>query len=228
MRRFTTPTAATLRHALPPLLAVLLALPGAAVQASGKQNSFGNAADTAPRYRVYTYRQKNGVVAFSDKVPARQSYSVMEFSCFACNPRSTVNWNATRLFTEEYAAPIDLAARANGVDPALVRAVIHAESGFNPNARSRKGAMGLMQLMPGTASDMGVSDPLAPQQNIQGGVRYLAMLLAQYKGDVTLATAAYNAGPGAVDKYRGVPPFEETQTYVRRVKLLHERYRGQS
>jgi len=75
---------------------------------------------------------------------------------------------------------------------------------------------------------MGVSDPLAPQQNIQGGVRYLAMLLAQYKGDVTLATAAYNAGPGAVDKYRGVPPFEETQTYVRRVKLLHERYRGQS
>lgn len=229
MRRLTTTiTAAVLRRGLLPLLAALLAAPLGAAHAGGKQNSFGNVAEEAPRYRVYTYRQQNGVVAFSDKAPARRSYSVMEFSCFACNPRSTVNWGSTRLFTQEFATPIDLAARAHGVDPALVRAVIHAESGFNPNARSRKGAIGLMQLMPGTASDMGVSDPTAVQQNIQGGVKYLAMLLAQYKGNVTLATAAYNAGPGAVDKYRGVPPYEETQTYVRRVKLLHDRYRGQS
>jgi len=224
----TTIAAATLRRGLLPLVAALLVTPVNGALADGKQNSFGNVADEAPRYRVYTYRQQNGVVAFSDKVPARQSYSVMEFSCFACNPRSTVNWGSTRLFTQEFATPIDLAAKAHGVDPALVRAVIHAESGFNPYARSRKGAIGLMQLMPGTASDMGVSDPTAVQQNIQGGVKYLAMLLAQYNGNVTLATAAYNAGPGAVDKYRGVPPFEETQTYVRRVKLLHDRYRGQS
>ena len=228
MRRFrTTNTAVTLRRGLLPLLAALLAAPLTGAHAAGKQNSFGNVAEEAPRYRVYTYRQKNGVVAFSDKVPARQSYSVMEFSCFACNPHSTVNWGSTRLFTQEFATPIDVAARAHGVDPALVRAVIHAESGFNPNARSRKGAIGLMQLMPGTASDMGVSDPGAVQQNIQGGVKYLALLLDQYHGDVTLATAAYNAGPANVDKYRGVPPFAETQTYVKRVKLLLERYKAQ-
>ena len=81
--------------------------------------------------------------------------------------------------------------------------------------------------MPETASDMGVSDPGAVQQNIQGGVKYLALLLDQYHGDVTLATAAYNAGPANVDKYRGVPPFAETQTYVKRVKLLLERYKAQ-
>ncbi len=229
MHRLTTPIAAAMPgRRLVPLLALLLAVPMAHAADNARPNSFGNVTDASPRYRVYTYRQQNGVVAFSDKVPARQSYSVMEFSCFACNPRSTVNWGSTRLFTQEFTTPIELAARTHGVDPALVRAVIHAESGFNPNARSPKGAIGLMQLMPGTASDMGVSDPTAVQQNIQGGVKYLAMLLAQYKGDVMLATAAYNAGPGAVDKYRGVPPFEETQTYVRRVKLLHERYRGKS
>lgn len=203
------------RRRLLPLLALLLAMPGV------------DAADNAGHYRVYTYRQPNGVVAFSDRAPAAQPYRVMEFSCFACNPRSTVNWGATRLFTQEFATPIENAARAHGVDPALVRAVIHAESGFNPNARSRKGAIGLMQLMPDTASDLGVSDPTSVQQNIRGGVKYLAMLLGQYGGDVTLATAAYNAGPGAVDKYRGVPPFEETRTYVQRVKLLHDRYRRQ-
>jgi soluble lytic murein transglycosylase-like protein len=112
------------------------------------------------------------------------------------------------------------------VDPALVRAVIHAESGFNPRARSRKGAMGLMQLMPGTASDMGVRDPWVVQQNIEGGVKYLAMLLAEFKGDITLATAAYNAGPGAVDRYGGVPPIAETRTYVQRVRQLLDRYRS--
>ncbi|MCG3169551.1 MAG: Membrane-bound lytic murein transglycosylase F [Pseudomonadales bacterium] len=218
-----------LRRTLAALLAVLLPLQAAATDAAGKPNSFGNVADEAPRYRVYTYRQQDGVVAFTDKVPARQrSFSVMEFSCYACDPNSKVNWRATRLFTNEYSPQIAAAARRHGVDPALVRALIHAESGFNPSAVSRKGAIGLMQLMPGTASDMGVADPFAAQQNIDGGVKYLAMLLGQYRGDVTLATAAYNAGPGAVAKYGGVPPFAETRTYVQRVKLLHERYRGRA
>ena len=194
---------------------------------SGKSNSFGNVDDSAPLYRVFTYRQANGIPAFTDKVPASQHYEVMEFSCYACNPNSRIDWSATRLFTQEYTTPISIAAKANGIDPALIRAVIHAESGFNPNARSPKGAMGLMQLMPGTASDMGVSDPGAALQNIEGGVKYLALLLDQYHGDVTLATAAYNAGPANVDKYRGVPPFAETQTYVKRVKLLLERYKAQ-
>jgi soluble lytic murein transglycosylase-like protein len=216
-----------LRSTLAALLVLLTGIPAAQADSIGGQNSFGNVSTaSAPRYRVYTYRQANGVVVYTDKVPARQAFHVMDFSCYACNPRSTINWGATRLFTREFATPIETAAKANGVEPALVRAVIHAESGFNPNARSRKGAIGLMQLMPGTASDMGVSDPPAVQQNIEGGVKYLAMLLQQYKGNITLATAAYNAGPANVDKYGGVPPFEETQTYVRRVKLLHNRYRG--
>ena len=215
------------RHTAALLLALMLAAANVVASESGKNNSFGNVDDSAPLYKVFTYRQANGVPVFTDKVPARQSYEVMEFSCYACNPNSKVNWSATRLYTREYATPISLAAKAHGIDPALIRAVIHAESGFNPNARSRKGAIGLMQLMPGTASDMGVSNPDAAQQNIQGGVKYLAQLLDQYHGDVTLATAAYNAGPANVEKYRGVPPFAETQTYVKRVKLLLERYKAQ-
>jgi soluble lytic murein transglycosylase-like protein len=208
------------------LVWLLYAVAPAMAENDARQTSFGNA-PPAPTYRVYTYRQPNGVPVFTDQVPADQRYEVMEFSCYACNPNSTIDWNATRLFTDEYAALIDTEARRNGVDKALIRAVIHAESGFNPRARSRRGAMGLMQLMPGTASDMGVRDPWAAQQNIQGGVKYLAKLLAQYRGDLTLATAAYNAGPGAVDRYRGVPPFTETQTYVKRVKLLLDRYKAQ-
>lgn len=180
----------------------------------------------APSYRVFKYRQKNGVLVFTDKVPLDQPYAVMEFSCFACNPRSKVDWHSTPLHTSEFAVTIDTEARKHGIDPALVRAVIHAESGFNPAARSRKGAIGLMQLMPGTAKDMGVRDATVALQNIQGGVKYLAMLLGQYQGDVTLATAAYNAGPATVNRYGGVPPIEETRTYVQRVKILLDRYKN--
>ena len=107
-----------------------------------------------------------------------------------------------------------------------MRAVIHAESNFNPVARSRKGAVGLMQLMPATAQQLGVADALVPSLNIRGGVQYLAGLLAQFNGNISLATAAYNAGPGAVQKHAGIPPYAETQVYVQRVKILHQRYRS--
>lgn len=177
-----------------------------------------------PIRRVFTYRQDDGVPVFTDKVPANQSYEIMEFSCYACDPGSRVDWNSTRLHTDKYQAEIAAAASTWGVDEALIRAVMHAESGFNPYARSNKGATGLMQLMPGTAADMGVPDINAVNDNIQGGVKYLAMLLKQYNGDITKATAAYNAGPANVDRYDGVPPFAETQTYVERVKILHDRY----
>ena len=107
------------------------------------------------------------------------------------------------------------------LSPALVRAVIDVESGGDPSAISGAGAMGLMQLMPGTARTYGVADPFDPSENVDGGCSYLHDLLGRYRGNLTLALAAYNAGPGAVDKYGGVPPYPETQSYVRNVTALY-------
>jgi soluble lytic murein transglycosylase-like protein len=109
------------------------------------------------------------------------------------------------------------AAQRHGLDPALVMAVIGVESGFQPEAVSPKGAQGLMQLMPGTARDMGVTDPFDPAANLDGGSRYLSSLVARYEGDLAKALAAYNAGMGAVARHRGVPPYAETRRYVREV-----------
>jgi len=179
----------------------------------------------AEPFTFFKYR-KNGATAYSDRAPRKTDYQVIVYnSCYACSPLSTVDWRATKLYLTEFNYSIGHAAKIYGVDPALVRAIIHAESNFNPLARSRKGAMGLMQLMPQTAKDMGVDDITDPTENIAGGVKYLAWLLERFNGDVKLATAAYNAGPGAVSKYNGVPPYEETQTYVFRVNILHKRYK---
>ena len=116
--------------------------------------------------------------------------------------------------TLPYDAVIQAAARVYNVDPALVRAVVKAESNFTPTAVSKAGAKGLMQLMPGTASAYGVTDPFDPVQNVFAGTAFLGSLLRRYGGDVTRALAAYNAGPRAVDTYHGVPPYRETQKYV--------------
>ena len=119
---------------------------------------------------------------------------------------------------------ISRAARAYRLEPALVKAVIRAESNFNPRAISHVGAQGLMQLMPATARSLGVSDPLQPMDNMLGGARYLRRMIDRYDGDLSRALAAYNAGPTAVDRYQGIPPYRETQTYVTRVLAFYDGY----
>lgn len=174
---------------------------------------------------IYKYRESNGVLTFSDQKPAKGiEFSTLKFSCFACNPKSTVNWYETPLNLTSYEGYVNDSAKQHAVDPALIRAVMHAESSFNAYAVSSQGAQGLMQLMPATAKELGVINALDAADNIKGGAKYLAELLVLYKGDITRATAAYNAGPGAVNKYGGIPPFAETKAYVERVGILLQRY----
>jgi soluble lytic murein transglycosylase-like protein len=128
--------------------------------------------------------------------------------------------------TTDFEAEINAAATSNGIDPALLKGLVQQESGFDPNARSGAGAVGLTQLMPGTAAALGVTDPTDPAQSLQGGARYLREQLDRFGGDERLALAAYNAGPGAVSKYGGVPPYAETQGYVNKVLANAASYRG--
>lgn len=178
------------------------------------------------KFKVYQYQQANGVTVFTDTAPNNSQYQILLFDCFACRPDSTIDWNRIRLFTQNYDALITNAAAKHQLEPALIRAVIHAESAFNASALSRSGAMGLMQLMPETAKQMGVTNAFLPEENILGGSKYLAQMLKQFNGDIALACAAYNAGPTTVTQYNGVPPYPETQAYVERVQILLQRYRG--
>lgn len=125
----------------------------------------------------------------------------------------------------QYEALVDQAAARNGLDPAILHGLIQQESGFDPTATSSAGAAGLTQLMPGTASSLGVADPLNPAESIEGGARYLGEMMRQFAGNTADALAAYNAGPGAVEQYGGVPPYAETESYVTKVLGYAESYR---
>jgi soluble lytic murein transglycosylase-like protein len=182
------------------------------------------------RGAMYKYTTRDGISAYTNIAPpssvgAKILFTYIE-TCYACGALPGVNFGRLALNTTAYAAEISMAARTYGVDEWLVRAIIHAESNYNPNAISHAGAQGLMQLMPGTASRFGVANPFAAADNISGGVQYLSFLSKRYNGDVRLIAAAYNAGEGNVDRYGGVPPFSETMRYVERVGTLAERYRS--
>jgi soluble lytic murein transglycosylase-like protein len=173
------------------------------------------AAPSVAHAQIYSWVDANGTRVLSDRkldAPA-DVYEVIGAPSY----RTTTAVATTGRFSM-YDAIVDEHATRHSLRPELVRAVIQVESGFNPLARSPVGAMGLMQLMPATARELGVTDPYDPAQNIGGGTRYLRLLLDKYAGNEQLALAAYNAGPGAVDRYgKTIPPYRETRNYVKKV-----------
>ena len=189
-----------------------------------------DSANRVLRGAVYRVVRRDGGVEYTNILPAGGTGRAVTLlfsyisTCVACNLHSTIHWNSVALHLNAYADAIRTASIEYGVDEAFLRAIIHAESAFNPRALSIKGAQGLMQLMPATASDMGVLDAFNSDENIRGGARYLSLLLHDFSGNERLAAAAYNAGPGAVQRYNGVPPYAETQVYVKRVEILRKRY----
>ncbi|WP_343162764.1 lytic transglycosylase domain-containing protein [Oleiagrimonas sp. C23AA] len=203
---------------------------GAQLTSAAKAAQLERAGKRVLRGAVYRVVHADGSVEYTNVRPhgARGQRVKTLFTyiatCPACEVHSPINWRTVPLHMTAYAHDVQAAASEYGVSAALLRAVIHAESAFNPRAVSNKGAQGLMQLMPGTASDMGVNDAFNAAQNIRGGARYLASLLKTFNGNVRLAAAAYNAGPAAVQKYGGVPPYDQTQVYVDRVDILRKRY----
>lgn len=143
---------------------------------------------------------------------------------YGCSGAGYLPYSPHALAPSEIGSLVSDASRANGVPAGLVRAVMMAESAGDPSAVSYAGAQGLMQLMPGTSSNCGIANPFDPVQNVQCGTSYLHSLLVRYHNNVKLAVAAYNAGPGAVDRYGGVPPYPETQAYVTRVLSAYRSY----
>lgn len=176
---------------------------------------------------VYKYTDADGIVHYTNVRPQGVSrFATLNFPCYASDPTCRgVDWEQVPLNTREFREEILIAASRYEVEESLIRAVIHAESAYQPDARSPKGAQGLMQLMPETQRELDVRDPYDPGSNIDGGTYHLAQMLAQFEGDLDLAAAAYNAGAGAVRRHGGIPPYAETREYVRRVKILYRRYR---
>ena len=182
----------------------------------------------APRVaanEIHVFKKSNGTRLFTDQKMRRQgmTYVGTYGRPTAYSSCGRLTKAALKARGDTYQALIDRHAAAQGVPRALVRAVMNVESCFEPRAVSRVGARGLMQLMPETAAMLGVKDSFDAGQNIAGGTRYLRMMHDRYPGDWNRVLAAYNAGPGAVDKYNGIPPYRETQSYVKKVMALYQR-----
>jgi soluble lytic murein transglycosylase len=177
----------------------------------------------AAHAQIYVYKDQYGRTVFTDN-PQGEGYARYRPKSDSTRRGGVARASVSPRTTRAFDPAIKRASLQHGVSPALVKAVIAAESGFDPEAISRKGAQGLMQLMPYTAESLGVDDALDPWQNIDGGTRYLSQMIERFPGELTLALAAYNAGPEAVKRHRGVPPYQETRTYVRRVLRYYEKY----
>jgi soluble lytic murein transglycosylase-like protein len=176
---------------------------------------------------IYRYEDDEGIVHFTD-APTDKRFKIFMRDLKRDKELRTKLKYVSSVNTAEYEQIIRTYADKYGVSSSLVKAVIHAESGYNPNALSSKGASGLMQLMPETAKSLKVADRFNPSDNVEGGVKYLRFLLDTFRGDVSLALAAYNAGLSKVAKYGGIPPFNETRTYVNRVLSYMQTYQSSS
>jgi soluble lytic murein transglycosylase-like protein len=195
---------------LPTLLSVLLTV-----------MSFSGVA----RADIYRYEDSEGIVHFTD-APTDKRFKIFMRDIKKDKMLRTKFRLITTANAAEYEQIIRTCSEKYGVSSSLIKAVIHAESGYNPNAVSNKGASGLMQLMPGTARSLKVANSFDPKDNVEGGVKYLRFLLDTFRGDVSLALAAYNAGLSKVARYGGIPPYTETRTYVNRVLSYMQTYQA--
>ena len=176
---------------------------------------------------LYEWRAPDGNVVYTTRrMPGATPYLKFTVETPKASPAHAGLGKLGKPRLDAHAREFRAAAKAQKVDDAFLRAIAHAESGFDAKAVSPKGAQGVMQLMPDVQKEYGVADPFASKQSIEGGAKFLRALLRRYKGDFTLAAAAYNAGIGAVAKFGGVPPYAETLAYVEKVRALHERYRS--